>query len=81
MEKFGLVGVSLALVLESGNLYLIPRRWTFLGMPLPNALLPSGDSFETEKNGDFRFDVTIKAPIFGLIAAYKGWLRPIEKMS
>jgi saccharopine dehydrogenase-like NADP-dependent oxidoreductase len=74
-ERFGAVTVALALVLEAGTLRLVPRRWTVFGLPLPNVLLPNGDSFEYEEDGAFHFDVTIRAPMVGLIAAYKGRLK------
>ncbi len=74
LEKFGPVTVALALVIRDGCLHLIPRRWFFLGLPLPKFLLPRGETFETERGGKFRFHVTIKAPVIGLIVAYDGWL-------
>lgn len=77
VERFGIISVSLALVVEEDRLLLIPRRWTMLGLPMPKVLLPGGNSFETEKNGQFHFDVEIRAPVAGLIVAYKGWLAPI----
>lgn len=77
VERFGVIAVSLALVVDEGRLFLIPRRWSLFGLPMPKALLPKGESFETEENGQFRFDVEIRAPIAGLIVAYKGQLSPI----
>lgn len=74
VERFGLLAFALALVADGEHLILRPRRWTFLGIPMPRALLPSGDSFETEEGGRFRFNVTIKVPLIGLIVAYRGWL-------
>ncbi len=74
LEKFGPITVAMALVLKNNRLQLIPRRWFFLGLPLPKFLLPAGDTFETEQDGKFRFHVTIKAPLIGLIVAYQGWL-------
>lgn len=76
VERFGLVTVALALVVEGGRLYLVPRRWRIAGVPMPQALLPTGASFEAEVEGQFRFDVTIAAPIVGLIVAYRGTLEP-----
>ncbi len=78
MERFGVVTVALAVVVKGERLYLEPRRWSVMGIPLPTALLPSGDSFETEADGRFRFDVVIGAPVVGLIAAYRGWLEPLD---
>lgn len=78
VERFGPVSVALALVVEGDRLYLIPRRWSFLGLPMPRALLPKGTSFETEDQGQFRFDVEISLPLFGLIAAYRGMLSLVD---
>jgi len=77
VEQFGMVSVSLALVVDEERLFLIPRRWSLFGLPMPKALLPKGKSFETEENGQFRFDVEIRIPIAGLIVAYKGRLEPV----
>ncbi len=76
IERFGVISVALALVVEGSQLFLIPRRWSCFGIPLPKALLPNGRSFETEIDGLFNFDVEISAPLAGLIVAYKGVLRP-----
>lgn len=76
IERFGLISVALALVKEGDRLFFIPRRWRMLGLPLPGFLLPSGKSFETEKDGQFCFDVEISAPLIGLIVAYRGLLTP-----
>jgi saccharopine dehydrogenase-like NADP-dependent oxidoreductase len=76
VERFGPINVALALVLKDGKLFLIPRRWSLLGIPLPKVLLPSGSSFEAQIDGKFRFDVEISSPMVGLIAAYQGVLEP-----
>ena len=78
-ERFGIVTVALALVLDGGRLALIPRRWHVLGVPLPGFLLPKGESFESEENGRFCFDVEISLPFVGLVVAYKGTLEPVAR--
>jgi Domain of unknown function (DUF4166)/Saccharopine dehydrogenase NADP binding domain len=78
MERFGIINVALALVVEGDRLFLIPRRWSCLGMPLPRIFLPSGQSFETERHKSFCFDVEIAAPFLGLIVAYKGSLTQVS---
>ena len=80
-ERFGLITVGLALVIEGDRLFLIPRRWSMLGIPLPRFLLPAGTSFETERDGQFCFDVEIAAPFIGLIAAYRGTLQKVRMAS
>lgn len=78
VEQFGRIAVALALVVEGDRLFLIPRRWSCLGIPMPRFLLPSGRSFETERDGCFCFDVEIAAPFFGLIVAYSGTLQQVH---
>ncbi|NSY47725.1 SDR family oxidoreductase [Agrobacterium tumefaciens] len=75
-ERFGIVTVALALVLDGDRLALIPRRWHVWGIPLPGFLLPRGVSFESEEEGLFCFDVGISLPFAGLVVAYKGTLEP-----
>jgi len=77
VERFGAATFALALVVEGERLLLIPRRWKFLGLPMPGFLLPKGISFEHEEAGRFCFDVEISAPLVGLIVAYKGSLTPL----
>ena len=43
---------------------------------MPRFLLPTGLSYETERDGQFCFDVTISLPLIGLIIAYKESLHP-----
>lgn len=77
-ERFGPITVALALVVDGPRLRLVPRRWSLFGVPLPNALLPGGESFETEVDSRFRFDVDISAPLVGLVVSYRGWLEPVD---
>ncbi|MDE1997049.1 MAG: DUF4166 domain-containing protein, partial [Rhizobiaceae bacterium] len=77
MERFGAITVALALVVENDRLFLVPRSWSLLGIPLPRFLLPTGRSFETERDGRFCFDVEIAAPWVGLIVAYRGAMEPV----
>lgn len=75
VERFGPAKFALALVVEQDRLLLIPRRWSFLSVPMPRSLLPRGVSFETEENGAFCFDVEISMPLIGRIVAYRGTLQ------
>ncbi|WP_447760816.1 DUF4166 domain-containing protein [Sphingopyxis panaciterrae] len=76
VERFGPASFAMALVAEQGRLYLVPRRWTLFGIPMPHFLLPNGTSFEHEVDGKFHFDVEISAPLIGPIVAYRGMLEP-----
>jgi hypothetical protein len=74
VERFGIASFALALVIEEKSLFLVPRRWSLFRLPMPRFLLPSAQSFETERDGKFCFDVEIAMPMIGLIVAYKGRL-------
>ena len=76
MERFGPAVFALALVGDGNRLFLVPRAWSLMGIPMPRFLLPTGTAFETERNGKFCFDVEISLPIVGLVVAYKGMLQP-----
>jgi hypothetical protein len=77
VERFGPATFALALVVEDGRLFLVPRRWSLLGIPMPRFLLPTGRSFEMEQDGQFRFEVEIAVPFIGLIVGYSGSLQPV----
>lgn len=76
VERFGIAAFALALVVQDERLYLIPRHWSVLGVPMPKGLLPRGASFEAEQDGHFRFDVEIDLPFVGRVVAYRGTLEP-----
>lgn len=78
VEEFGPLRIAIALVLDGARLRLIPRRWSFLGIPLPRVLLPRGTSFEGEHEGRFCFDVEISTPLIGRVVAYRGSLESDE---
>lgn len=77
VERFGLARFDLALVVEAGRLKLVPRRWSILGLPMPLALAPGGEAFETVVDGKFHFHVEIGHRLFGLAVRYRGWLEPV----
>ncbi len=75
LERFGPMTIALELLIKNNRLYLIPRHWNLLGIPLPKILLPAGETFEEQRDGLFRFNVEMKAPLVGLIVSYKGALK------
>lgn len=75
-ERFGPVRVGLALVLDGDRLRLVVRRWSLLNLPMPLALAPGGEAWETAADGQFNFHVEIRHPWTGLIVRYRGWLMP-----
>ena len=78
-EKFGPISIHMAILEEEGRLKIQTQGWSFLGIPLPKFLKPGGKVYETEnEQGQFVFYVDIKAPIFGRLCKYEGWLDPID---
>lgn len=76
-ERFGLVTIALHLVFRDGRLDVIPVRWSLLGLPLPKALMPIGETYEwVDIQNRFNFHVEIGHPWFGLIVRYRGYLVP-----
>ena len=73
-ERFGLLKVELACGKRGGTLVIAsgPARWCSL--PLPRWLSPDVVASEKERDGAFKFRVSIRIPAFGLIAAYHGTL-------
>lgn len=51
--------------------------WTIGKMPLPRVLAPRSETSEFQDcEGRFCFDVRLSLPVIGLLAHYRGWLRP-----
>jgi hypothetical protein len=76
-ERFGPIAIHMAILEENGNLRIETRGWSIFGLPLPRVLRPGGDVFETEDaQGRFVFHVHLKAPLFGRLCKYEGWLTP-----
>lgn len=78
VERFGPIAVALAVVVETGRLRLIVRRWSIFGVSLPPWLAPGGEAFECAQDGKFHFDVDIRHRLIGRIVRYRGWLVPVS---
>lgn len=76
-ERFGAITVYMALTPEGEHLRYTVKHWSFLGLPLPRLLCPGGDVYEYEQDGRFHFHVDMKAPLFGRLVKYEGWLEPV----
>ena len=76
-ERFGLFNFELNLVVENNSMSMTVRRGWFLGLPIPEFLLPRSNSREYAEEGLFHFDITLSAPLgTGLIVRYCGHLTP-----
>ena len=77
-ETFGQTRVALKLEATEPRLWVTPAKWHAFGVPMPKHLLPGGDTYESAKGDRFQFNVTVTAPIVGLIASYEGQLKQME---
>lgn len=74
LEHFGPLAVAMALVVESGKLRIVLRRWSVFGVSFPLWLGPRSDAYESVEDGRFRFHVDIRHPLIGRIIKYEGCL-------
>ncbi len=76
-EKFGIIAIHMAILEDAGDLRIEVQGWSIFGFPLPRFLRPGGDVYEThDDQGRFVFHVDLKAPLFGRLCKYEGWLTP-----
>ncbi|MCP4562680.1 MAG: DUF4166 domain-containing protein [Bosea sp.] len=76
-EAFGPFSFTLAAEGTREGLALPIASWRVFGLRLPRFLMPSAEAYETvDADGRFRFDVKLILPFFGLLAHYRGWLKP-----
>ncbi len=78
-ETFGPIAIHMAILEEVGNLRIETVGWSIFGLPLPRALKPGGDVYETQDaDGRYQFHVDLTAPLFGRLCKYEGWLVDVE---
>lgn len=73
-ERAGPVTFLFALQASGEGLVLILRGVRVFGMPLPRFAHPRVRTFESERDGRYRFEVEGSLPLVGLIVRYAGWL-------
>ena len=73
-ERVGPSTFVFALDTSADGMALKLRGVRFLGVPLPGFLAPSVRTFESERDGRYRFEVEAGLPLLGRIVRYAGWL-------
>lgn len=73
-ERVGPSTFVFALDTSAEGMALQLRGVRFLGVPLPRFLAPSVRTFESERDGRYRFEVEASLPLLGRIVRYAGWL-------
>ncbi|MEM8795183.1 MAG: DUF4166 domain-containing protein, partial [Pseudomonadota bacterium] len=79
-ERFGPMSFKIGLKSDSSGLEMPVTGWHFGPIPMPRFLAPKSEAREyRDEEGRFVFDVRLSLPIVGLLAHYKGWLKPVER--
>ena len=73
-ERVGPSTFVFALATSADGMALELRGVRFLGVPLPRLLAPMVRTFESERDGRYRFEVEASLPLLGRIVRYVGWL-------
>ncbi len=76
-ERVGPSTFVFALDTSADGMALVLRGVRFLGVPLPRFLAPSVRTFESERDGRYRFEVEASLPLLGRIVRYVGWLEKV----
>jgi len=77
-ESFGAFVFTIRLRWDGTRLHYQMVKGKLFGIRLPRALLPRVAAFEQVVDDRFRFDVSLRVPLVGLLAHYRGWLVPEE---
>jgi hypothetical protein len=76
-ERFGPLTFNLGLAVRDGDIHFPVTGWRIGPLRLPAFLAPRSEAREyVDGEGRFRFDVRMSLPLFGLLAHYRGWLKP-----
>ncbi len=73
-EAVGPVTLHMTLQADDQGLSLTLVAASFLGLPVPNVLLPRIRTRENGREDRYHFDVEAVVPAFGLLVRYRGWL-------
>jgi hypothetical protein len=80
-ERVGVVTLRSELEASPDGLTLRLRKVHVLGVALPRWLHPCVRTFESERDGRYRFEVEAHLPLLGLLVRYAGWLERTESAS
>jgi hypothetical protein len=64
-------------VVSADGLALRLDGFRLLGLAVPRMLHPAVRTFESERDGRYRFEVEAQLPLFGLLVRYSGWLERV----
>lgn len=76
-ETTGSLSLILGVDIIDGGWFWVQRKTRFMGMTLPNRLLPAVHAYKRINNGLYEFSVAVTFPVVGKLIRYSGLLAPI----
>lgn len=77
-ERLGPVAMTFALQADGAFLVWDAKAIQVFGVAVPVAWFTRVHARCGEQDGRYRFDVSARLPLLGLLIAYSGWLAPVE---
>jgi hypothetical protein len=74
VESLGPFRLRLRLEVQDHRLCYVLERVTLFGVPVPRALAPSLEAWESERGGRYEFAVEVRLPLVGRLVRYEGLL-------
>lgn len=74
LETTGPLQMRLTVDIIKGGWFWRCLNVKFLGLPVPQWLLPRTDAYKTIENGKYRFHVAFSLPLMGTLVSYRGLL-------
>lgn len=74
IEALGPFRLQLRLEVQDHRLHYVLERVTLVGVPVPRALAPSLEAWESERGGRYEFAVEVRLPLVGRLVRYEGLL-------
>ncbi|MEP5762655.1 MAG: DUF4166 domain-containing protein [Litoreibacter sp.] len=79
-EQFGPFIFTLPITAKKDEIEMPVGAWCIGRLPLPRWLAPRSQTREfQDADGAFRFDVRLSLPLLGILAHYRGWLKPVNQ--
>ena len=76
IERSGCLALLLGVQVIAGGWHWVHKSTSFLGFPLPKAILPVTVASKSIEQGRYRFSVMVNAPVLGRLFGYTGILTP-----
>lgn len=77
-EQLGAARITFTFAIKDGQLRWVTREVRLLALRLPLRWFHGIDARCSEREGRYRFDISVRLPFVGLLVAYAGWLEIVD---